>query len=782
MAKGPATIQSLACARRLFTDRLLSLGLGYPLWDPTHACGKEITLGQVGWFEDGKLYELFNAMEEPVVLTKGIVSPPSYPAFIRPRQRAKPPPPLVTIRENCLEQQILSSPGIERRGQKRNEHVLPIIDSKVTIDLWCEAVSGAVMVLSDLGERRTIFSGRGIEQYMIKSYSQWLKFANTDIGLALPRDGILLVSGIISAEGRCAMSFAGSPTDSKLHIDWDVDRHSIHIQLAEKEFFPHWYNHRWSKEKGKRDQPAFIQYYKMRKRLFWLFPMRAQGGPHQLPRSPDDPGDCGLIASSPLSGEESRKAVETGDPVDYLLDYIFMNSSAEFAIASTHDITALFEGSAALKGRLEEGTVSIPELLERCSPTIHLDERNVGTLILTHKSDMREEAPADARAVSHDIAASPSLMRFWKPQSPKFTPKASGFWVFRPFDTVAHYVDRPFRRYWDIYARHMFMLGFGWPLWHPTLRSGGEICVGHLLWQESGCFSAVCNTADDSRQVSTDVPAFELKPSVMKSDSESVTEETLCSPTLCRSAEDIGKGITTGIQFQCLQRSGAILHLQLPAVSASIVARRHIMTYMWKHLDRWLRFAADTGLPCTRASDLYFISGTTKTAACSAVVFTHISSDEVISVFKNPESQELQVVLDADRKSRYFLQTSGTPGPSGGEREGAPESPAQTVFIHYYKAKRRFGLLNVPVRGAAGPHDFPYHPDRDARLGGVTARALGSSAPSVERLTMEYDPVDILLDHILKGTRKSTRSNATPRVTTRACATERVVNAFTTRA
>ncbi|EJF60302.1 hypothetical protein DICSQDRAFT_171262 [Dichomitus squalens LYAD-421 SS1] len=131
-----------------------------------------------------------------------------------------------------------------------------------------------------------------------------------------------------------------------------------------------------------RNQCIFINYFAVKKRLFFPRVVRAAAGPHELPPGAPGPGEQGPSAvparrkntgdSAGRSQHPSAPGSPSYDPVGQLLEYILERSDADMAIASDVDLIAIF------------GTSVIPEdiltgLVHR-QPSIEVDEHGVGTI------------------------------------------------------------------------------------------------------------------------------------------------------------------------------------------------------------------------------------------------------------------------------------------------------------------------------------------------------------------------------------------------------------------
>ena len=78
-----------------------------------------------------------------------------------------------------------------------------------------------------------------------------------------------------------------------------------------------------------------------------------------------------------------------------------------------------------------------------------------------------------------------------------------------------------------------------------------------------------------------------------------------------------------GIDFKCKKDIGAFLILETPAVTEHIQAKETIVDYMKMRFDSWMSLANDQNGLRLKEEDIYFISGTTKTASWFLSAFQH---------------------------------------------------------------------------------------------------------------------------------------------------------------
>ena len=307
---------------------------------------------------------------------------------------------------------------------------------------------------------------------------------------------------------------------------------------------------------------------------------------------------------------------------------------------------------------------------------------------------------------------------------------------------------------WDIYARELFPLGYGHPVWgpEPSLESG-EVQLGDVGYLREGRFCFLFNSlkpADAPAHSELGVPEdFRLfnPPNLMRRHRLcEITQRQLHSKNLQSTAVSaaISAGYVSstqleqidltyfltrdtagvaaasaGVRYRCLEESGALLMLKHAGHKTYIDCPVHIKKYMKKNMARWSHFAnAHLGVG-VEDKDIIFVSGFIKTPAWGEAAFTHRSTGGELLVsagcFMPPASGEFQVSLERCAEPSIFCR-SGPPDRVSASTTHSTEmgqrKDDQCIFINYYKMRSRTPW-GMGMQAAAGPHELPPGPDED---------------------------------------------------------------------
>ncbi|KAI0325972.1 WD40 repeat-like protein [Cubamyces sp. BRFM 1775] len=248
-----------------------------------------------------------------------------------------------------------------------------------------------------------LVSKRAIVRYMRDNLDHWLAFANDEHGMMLNVDQFYFVHGTVKTSKWACAAFQGNAKSIEGSLQAQVVNSGLNmsISLSTEDATRLEYNFgptvsggdasplqlaSGSQESGsprpppKRDQCIFINYYKAKKRLLWKPKIiQAAAEPQDIPPGDQDDADSGAVAAATetaSSGSDSDVEGEMPDrkpydPVDFLLDYILENSSAEVAFASDTDLYDLFREAFP-----EDVQVAINEM----KPAIDIDENGAGTI------------------------------------------------------------------------------------------------------------------------------------------------------------------------------------------------------------------------------------------------------------------------------------------------------------------------------------------------------------------------------------------------------------------
>ncbi|RDX46028.1 YVTN repeat-like/Quino protein amine dehydrogenase [Lentinus brumalis] len=396
----------------IYAEELFPICYGHPLWIP-EPNQREVEIGDVGWIQDGEFCALFNAMKpqnDPVNVDKGV--PLDFKIFspIRPYM----------LTGNKITQNRVYSRSIHTRGAEGEVKggTVPI-SAGGGFKFQTKSESGAFVLLEPPGKSKELRSKRHIVDYMHDNHASWLEFANASdsFGLDLNEQDIIFICGTIKTTKWAVAAFQGNSFRQKegfvtgqfgpyASVDLSI---CISDQILPAEHYRHGprlpctlpadhllMSHPDS-QSGRTHAPnqcLFVHYYKKKRRsVLWPFkkPMKAAGGPHQLPPGPDNPGvDAPVIAdgiyeSDSEQHEQGREVRQGYDPVNVLLDYILSQSvETEVAIASDLDLYAIFASTEF------PNAADMLTALQQVKPTIEVDERGVGTISVNYSAARNE--------------------------------------------------------------------------------------------------------------------------------------------------------------------------------------------------------------------------------------------------------------------------------------------------------------------------------------------------------------------------------------------------------
>ena len=214
------------------------------------------------------------------------------------------------------------------------------------------------------------------------------------------------------------------------------------------------------------------------------------------------------------------------------------------------------------------------------------------------------------------------------------------------------------------------------------------------------------------------------------------------------------------LSFECKQDLGAVLLLNHPAMGQSIPTKRHIVTYLRRHIDSIYEYA--TGSPDglgfdLKMHDIKFVSGTLKTTKWACAVMYGSYRNKMGSLNANVAGVggfDMRVSIGDQIIPNEFYNNGppsrsvgATPRPSvsedrllpgGGDVARVPSSSSQMppgcdqcIFFHYFALKRRFFPLPHKLEAGAGPHELP--PEDPAMEGNSPVQAITA------RSSTEYD-------------------------------------------
>ncbi|KAI0633109.1 hypothetical protein C8Q77DRAFT_1040359, partial [Trametes polyzona] len=275
----------------------------------------------------------------------------------------------------------------------------------------------------------------------------------------------------------------------------------------------------------------------------------------------------------------------------------------------------------------------------------------------------------------------------------------------------------------DIYAEQLVHLGYGHPLWVPDPAPGKPpVEVGDVGWMNEGEFLPLFNAFREEHDaqplgaVPVDFVPLNVHDCTIIGPRDKISQTVLCSRSIRR--VDLSGDMTMSIaspnvsgginfNFECMDEAGALLVMSAPGRTTDILSRRRIINYMTAHFDSWLEFANHhLGLEL-REDQIIFVSGTMKTNRWGVAAFRGTRSEKrgsIVGNFGPLVTADFSFSMSDTQlsHSHYRFGPTDRQGPVGSAV--ACNQYDQCVFIHYYKRKRKWSILPIIVKAAAGPH------------------------------------------------------------------------------
>ncbi|KZT00242.1 uncharacterized protein LAESUDRAFT_764782 [Laetiporus sulphureus 93-53] len=322
----------------------------------------------------------------------------------------------------------------------------------------------------------------------------------------------------------------------------------------------------------------------------------------------------------------------------------------------------------------------------------------------------------------------------------------------------------------EVYAKQLFKLGKGYPLWIPEPRRREDnVVIGDVGFLNRGGFFRIFNAMEDHESAS-DVHGLPSGHTVFRPSlpaqrfKDAVSQGTLHSESMhmlpAQRAPD-EHGAQLGFECECTDDRGALLVVGSPVVREELHRSVSMGPYMKKNMNRWVSFA-QTQLDLDITEDeIVWVCGHVKTSQWAVGAYLHQSKGAKISFSGDlglPASASFSVHTSetalpsyehrsGPKKRRTLTEVGKSQQTSHGptrntDREGsrrhrckAPDDkPDQCIFIHFIKMKRR-RFRGRKIVAMAEPRDPSFHKDDD----------MMQIAPAQEN----WNPVDDLLDYVL---------------------------------
>ncbi|KAH9919634.1 uncharacterized protein B0H18DRAFT_1195455 [Fomitopsis serialis] len=312
----------------------------------------------------------------------------------------------------------------------------------------------------------------------------------------------------------------------------------------------------------------------------------------------------------------------------------------------------------------------------------------------------------------------------------------------------------------EVYARQLCPLGKGYPLWYPEPREdgqAGEVHLGDVGYLHRGAFVRLFNAMRDADDPINQRP--EDMPNVPDGFEKLVLTHPLfrvgnaiSGPLYSRTmrqvrveAEGSTHAVSADLSFECTDQQGAVLVLGSPAELQEVLHTKCMTTYMRKHIDNWVAFAESMGLDLPE-DRIMFVKGWVKTTHWALAAFREKGENGRCYVHGGlgpMGSASLGVTIS--RSTQHVAEARCGPAPASseasgnasGRREGVDQTKPknQCVLLHYFKCRRRWRAPKI-IQAAGESPQSEMGDYRDI-----------FETPAVPK---PYDPVDVILDYILK--------------------------------
>ncbi|KAI0707101.1 hypothetical protein C8Q76DRAFT_800461 [Earliella scabrosa] len=342
---------------------------GHPLWwpDPDPDYGP-VNLGDVGILQCGTFRVLFNTLGLGLAQKQ---LPANFEPFALPKERPLQGPRrvdahFITMRtmhgssiHNCK-----ISGGVSVGGMPGGVGT--------SLEFQCNRASGALLFLGSDGLREHLDCGLCIKKYMTKNLPDWYAYAKDNLQMEVHEEDIVFVSGFIKTAVYAAASFchentkisttfsgcctlpgvaSGSAALAVQVSDAQGLVPTMDTRASPPELAAKWGNLLKEEVKDPR-QCVFLEYYRMKRRSWFIKRIEAGAGPHELPPLDPPSGSSPTPASEETVVSEhdwlsEEYGLDLPQPCN-MLDNLLEGSHADIAIASHADLTAL--GVTGLNG------------------------------------------------------------------------------------------------------------------------------------------------------------------------------------------------------------------------------------------------------------------------------------------------------------------------------------------------------------------------------------------------------------------------------------------------
>ncbi|KAH9915535.1 uncharacterized protein B0H18DRAFT_1124858 [Fomitopsis serialis] len=314
----------------------------------------------------------------------------------------------------------------------------------------------------------------------------------------------------------------------------------------------------------------------------------------------------------------------------------------------------------------------------------------------------------------------------------------------------------------NVYARQLFPLGKGYPLWYPEPREeseAGKVHLGDVGYLHRGAFVRLFNAMRGADDVVNQRP--DNMPNVPDGFEKLVLthplfrlSNALSGRLLSRTMKDVhieaggqGHGISAELSFECTDRQGAVLVLGSPAELQEIIYTKAMTDYMKTNIDSWVAFAQTLGVDLQH-NRIMFVKGWVKTTHWALAAFREKGKSKRCHIQGGvgPVGSAYLDVTFSDATDHGGESRSGPPGSERGDAEGARgldhgRPKDQCVLLRYFISKKRPLLAPEIIEAAARPQSPPKYSDAsDKSFPSGLARRLLRDDDMHDSLLIPRDP------------------------------------------
>ncbi|TCD63774.1 hypothetical protein EIP91_004957 [Steccherinum ochraceum] len=322
---------------KIYEGELFGKGYGIPLWFPEPHRNREVSIGDVGFLQGGSFMPVFNAHEG--IKYGDWDLPAGFKAF-------KLFGELRSSRSRFIPSgHTVFSAGVTTSSAAAEARASEFGGASFNFSVTKER--GAMLFVRDDAEQELVMPHKKMANYMSENVDSWASCIDDKTGETRPED-LIFVRGFVKTKAWGVAALSTGHARQAVQISGGYGGATAGVQVTHDKTSSASLDQRWSPEGEVRDhadQCLFLNYYRYKRRLLWLFTVQAGAGPHTLPddQERDDDTGAGVDGSGDGGGvvvEESQTS-KNPDYLDYLFDYIFERSDAQSAIVCDGDIADL---------------------------------------------------------------------------------------------------------------------------------------------------------------------------------------------------------------------------------------------------------------------------------------------------------------------------------------------------------------------------------------------------------------------------------------------------------